>query len=164
MRSTFIVITITYLSLANTKLLITYHTTHHNTGGAGHNKFYTDSNGREFMERTYNYRPTWDLEVHEPISGNYYPVAAAMYVQDTAAGKQLAVLTDRAQAVASLHDGELELIVHRRLLVDDLRGVGEPLNETTGGMSHYPTWKRSGDGITITGVYDYAIWYNTCRC
>ena len=33
------------------------------TGEKGRSKFYTDSNGREFMERVFNYRPTWDLEV-----------------------------------------------------------------------------------------------------
>jgi hypothetical protein len=121
------------------------------TGGDGKNKFFTDSNGREFMERVYNYRPTWDLEVYEPIAGNYYPLTAAMYVQDTAAQKQLSVLTDRSQAGASLGDGEMELLIHRRLVVDDNRGVEEALNETTGGMSHYPDWIRSGDGITVTG-------------
>lgn len=36
---------------------------HLRTGAKGQNKFFTDSNGREFMERVYNYRPTWDLEV-----------------------------------------------------------------------------------------------------
>lgn len=122
------------------------------SGGKGHNKFYTDSNGREFMERTYNYRPTWDLEVYEPISGNYYPISAAMYVQDTTARKQLAVLSDRSQAATSLDDGEMELLIHRRLVVDDNRGVEEPLNETTGGMTPYPTWQRIGDGIVVTGT------------
>lgn len=47
--------------------------------------------------------------------------------------KQLSVLTDRAQGVSSLADGELELMAHRRLLTEDQRGVGEALNETTGG-------------------------------
>lgn len=46
---------------------------------------------------------------------------------------QLSVLTDRAQGCASLADGELELLAHRRLLTEDQRGVGEALNETTGG-------------------------------
>ncbi len=43
------------------------------------------------------------------------------------------MLTDRAQGCASLADGELELLAHRRLLTEDQRGVGEALNETTGG-------------------------------
>jgi len=34
--------------------------------------FYTDSNGLEMMERKFNYRPTWDLNVTEPAAGNYY--------------------------------------------------------------------------------------------
>ena len=41
--------------------------------------------------------------------------------------------------------------MHRRLLADDERGVNEALNETTGGISGYPTWQREGDGITVRG-------------
>ena len=43
---------------------------------------------------------------------------------------QLTVLTDRSQGGASINDGELELMVHRRTLNDDSLGVSEPLNET----------------------------------
>ncbi len=32
--------------------------------------FYTDSNGREMQKRVINYRPTWPLEVFEPVAGN----------------------------------------------------------------------------------------------
>jgi len=46
---------------------------------------------------------------------------------------ELAVLTDRAQGGASLASGELEIMVHRRTLFDDWRGVAEPLNETMQG-------------------------------
>ncbi|CAM9315202.1 unnamed protein product [Ectocarpus sp. 4 AP-2014] len=70
---------------------------------------------------------------------------------------QLSVLTDRAQGVSSLADGELELMAHRRLLTDDQRGVGEALNETTGGMSHFPDWKREGDGQVFRGTYYLVI-------
>ena len=43
---------------------------------------------------------------------------------------QLTVLTDRSQGGASINDGQIELMVHRRTLNDDNLGVGEPLNET----------------------------------
>ncbi|XP_042519193.1 alpha-mannosidase At3g26720-like [Macadamia integrifolia] len=36
--------------------------------------FYTDSNGRDFIERIRDYRTDWDLQVNQPIAGNYYPV------------------------------------------------------------------------------------------
>ena len=39
------------------------------------------------------------------------------------------VRVDRAQGAASIRDGEIEVMVHRRTLIDDARGVGEPLDE-----------------------------------
>ena len=45
-------------------------------------------------------------------------------------GERLALVTDRAQGGASLKPGQMEGMVHRRTLLDDIRGVGEPLNET----------------------------------
>ncbi|XP_049732984.1 lysosomal alpha-mannosidase isoform X1 [Elephas maximus indicus] len=90
-------------------------------------RFYTDSNGREILERRRNYRPTWELSQTEPVAGNYYPVNSRIYITD--GNMQLTVLTDRSQGGSSLSDGSLELMVHRRLLKDDARGVGEPLLE-----------------------------------
>uniref|UniRef100_A0A8C0WYT4 Lysosomal alpha-mannosidase n=1 Tax=Castor canadensis TaxID=51338 RepID=A0A8C0WYT4_CASCN len=88
-------------------------------------QFYTDSNGREILKRRRDYRPTWQLNQTEPVAGNYYPVNSRIYITD--GYMQLTVLTDRSQGGSSLSDGSLELMVHRKLLVDDERGVGEPL-------------------------------------
>ncbi|PSN50451.1 Lysosomal alpha-mannosidase [Blattella germanica] len=92
--------------------------------------FYTDSNGREMIERKRNFRPTWKLDLHEPVAGNYYPVTSKISIKDQSEKIEFAILTDRAQGGSSLNDGEIELMVHRRLLHDDNFGVGEALNET----------------------------------
>nr|XP_051693807.1 lysosomal alpha-mannosidase isoform X3 [Oryctolagus cuniculus] len=93
--------------------------------------FYTDSNGREILKRRRNYRHTWNLNQTEPVAGNYYPVNTRIYITDRK--KQLTVLTDRCQGGSSLQDGSLELMVHRRLLLDDKQGLGEPLLEEGSG-------------------------------
>lgn len=93
--------------------------------------FFTDSNGREILERRRDYRPTWELNQTEPVAGNYYPVNSRIYITD--GNMQLTVLTDRSQGGSSLKDGSIELMVHRRLLRDDGRGVGEALLEKGSG-------------------------------
>ena len=106
----------------------------------------TDANGRTALTRFRDARPTWDLNVTAPVSGNFYPVTAAAVLEEVdgrgggggagagdSAGRAFAVLPDRAQGAASLVDGGLELMIHRRLARDDARGVTEPLNETACG-------------------------------
>ncbi|KAL4437798.1 hypothetical protein ABPG77_005710 [Micractinium sp. CCAP 211/92] len=97
-------------------------------------EFWTDANGREMIKRVRDFRPTWKLNQTEPTAGNYYPLTAAMYIQD--GSRQLAVLTDRAQGGASLRSGQMEVMVHRRTLKDDWRGVAEPMNETACGCTN----------------------------
>jgi len=127
--------------------------THFKSDLATDGTIYTDSNGREFLKRVRDYRPTWELDVTEEVAGNYYPITSATYIRDEAKGLHLSVVTDRSQGVASIKDGEIELMIHRRLTMDDWRGVGEPLDETTDGITPYPTWKRLGDGITVSGKH-----------
>ncbi|KAL7257217.1 hypothetical protein ACSBR1_011026 [Camellia fascicularis] len=89
--------------------------------------FYTDSNGRDFIKRVRDYREDWDLQVNQPVAGNYYPVNLGIYIEDEST--ELSVLVDRAVGGSSLVDGQIELMLHRRLIHDDARGVGEALNE-----------------------------------
>ncbi|XP_012584627.1 PREDICTED: lysosomal alpha-mannosidase isoform X2 [Condylura cristata] len=107
--------------------------------------FYTDSNGREIMERRRDYRPSWKLNQTEPVAGNYYPVNSRIYIKDRE--MQLTVLTDRSQGGSSLRDGSIELMVHRRLLKDDGRGVGEPLLEEGSG-----SWVRGRHLVLLDEV------------
>ena len=41
----------------------------------------------------------------------------------------MSILTDRSQGTTSLKRNELEIMVHRKTLKDDHKGVSEPLNE-----------------------------------
>ncbi|KAM8772245.1 lysosomal alpha-mannosidase [Acanthopagrus schlegelii] len=91
--------------------------------------FYTDSNGREVLQRKTDFRPTWNLKQSEPIAGNYYPINSRAFIKDDS--DQLTVVTDRSQGGGSINNGSLEIMLHRRLLYDDVRGVAEPLNETS---------------------------------
>lgn len=93
--------------------------------------FYTDSNGRQLVERKLNFRPDFEINMTEPVAQNYYPVNSKIIIQD--ATNQMGVLTDRSQAGSSLDNGCIELMVHRRLLDDDAFGVGEALNEVAYG-------------------------------
>ncbi|XP_026271901.1 lysosomal alpha-mannosidase isoform X2 [Frankliniella occidentalis] len=115
--------------------------------------FYTDSNGREMLKRQRNQRPSWKLMLAEPVAGNYYPVTSKISVRDPAKKLSLAVLVDRAQGGSSLGDGEIELMVHRRLLHDDAFGVGEALNEEAFGKglvargTHYVLGGADGEAV-----------------
>jgi len=60
------------------------------------------------------------------------------------------VLTDRSIGGASLKSGEIELMIQRRILADDRRGVREPLNETAGVN---PDGSRVGPGMHVTGSH-----------
>lgn len=54
-------------------------------------KYYTDANGREVLERTRDYRPTWNYTVFENVSGNYYPINSRIWIKDQE--RQFTVLT-----------------------------------------------------------------------
>ncbi|XAR50386.1 Alpha-mannosidase [Bertholletia excelsa] len=106
--------------------------------------FYTDSSGRDFIERIRDYRTDWDLEVNQPVAGNYYPINLGIYMKDDS--KEFSILVDRSVGGSSIEDGQLELMLHRRLLHDDSRGVAEALNETVCILNECT-------GLTVLGKY-----------
>ena len=103
--------------------------------------FFTDANGRQMMERELNYRPTYEINMTEPVAQNYYPVNCKILIADDV--NQLGVLTDRSQGGASILEGSVELMLHRRLLDDDAFGVGEALNEKAFGKGLVAVGKHS---------------------
>uniref|UniRef100_A0A0L8FXD8 Glycosyl hydrolase family 38 C-terminal domain-containing protein n=2 Tax=Octopus bimaculoides TaxID=37653 RepID=A0A0L8FXD8_OCTBM len=86
------------------------------------------------MYRKINHRDTWDFSNSEPVAGNYYPITSRAYIRATNEDLQFTVLTDRSQGGGSIHNGSVEIMLHRRTTKDDRLGVGEPLNETSDGL------------------------------
>ncbi|KAL3720552.1 hypothetical protein ACJRO7_005376 [Eucalyptus globulus] len=112
--------------------------------------FYTDSNGRDFIKRVRDYRPDWSLTVTEPVAGNYYPINLGIFTMDNKT--EFSVLVDRAAGGASIKDGQIELMLHRRILADDSRGVGEPLDEIVCIANN-----STCEGLTVRGHYYIGI-------
>jgi alpha-mannosidase len=105
------------------------------SGLASKGTFYTDSNGREMLKRQRDARgPSYPpFVINEPVAENYYPVNSMISLDD---GKvEMTVVTDVTMGGASMQDGELEVMVHRRVQKDDSRGVQEPMNETMCGCN-----------------------------
>jgi lysosomal alpha-mannosidase len=91
--------------------------------------FFTDSNGRETIRRLRDHRSDFRLFTSEHTASNYYPITSWIFIRDYDRNLQLSILPDRPQGGSSIHDGQVELMLHRRLLQDDGLGVEEPLNE-----------------------------------
>lgn len=114
--------------------------------------FYTDSNGLEMQRRQLNYRPTWNLTVYEGgvnVTANYFPINSAIAMVDESTNMQFTVMNDRSQGGSVYENGRIELMQNRRGNVDDGRGVGEALDETT----------STGVGITVPATY-YVQYFN----
>lgn len=105
------------------------------------------------IRRTRNKRDTWDYDITEPISGNYYPITSRIELREESTNSRFVVFNDRAQGGGSLADGEVELMLHRRLLHDDAFGVGEALNETAYGYQ----------GLVATGTNYLLTSSSTCK-
>ena len=118
------------------------------TGLKTNGRWATDANGRDMQVRRRDHRDDWTLNVTEPVAGNYVPCGSVASLSAEDADAALHLMPDRSQGVASIADGELEAMVHRRVLRDDNLGVGEPLNETQCGCV-----KCACEGLTARGVH-----------
>uniref|UniRef100_A0A3B3TKP9 Alpha-mannosidase n=1 Tax=Poecilia latipinna TaxID=48699 RepID=A0A3B3TKP9_9TELE len=68
---------------------------------------YSDDNGYQMMKRTYK------KFTNNTLARNYFPMVRTAYIQDDIS--RLVLLSDRAHGVSSPADGQLEVMLHRRL-------------------------------------------------
>ncbi len=72
---------------------------------------------------------------------------AAIFTESEAdPNERLIIVNDRSQGGSSINDGQIEIMVHRRLLYDDFRGVGEALNE-----------RAFGTGLIVNGKHSVKV-------
>ncbi|CAN1153296.1 Alpha-mannosidase 2 [Linum perenne] len=82
--------------------------------------FYSDLNGFQMSRRE-----TYDKI---PLQGNYYPMPSLAFIQGSN-GHRFSVNSRQSLGVASLKDGWLEIMLDRRLLRDDGRGLGQGVTD-----------------------------------
>ncbi|KAF9804995.1 hypothetical protein SFRURICE_015943 [Spodoptera frugiperda] len=97
-------------------------------------EFFTDSNSRQMMRRTCWNESANNQQIKKPIAACYYPVTSRICIHSGNASVEMCVLVDRTEGGTSYNDGEIELMVHRRLLTDDGFGLEETLNEESYGV------------------------------
>lgn len=81
-----------------------------------HRIFYSDLNGFQMSRRE-----TYDKI---PLQGNYYPMPSLAFLQDSS-GNRFSVHSKQSLGAASLKNGWLEIMLDRRLVHDDGRGLGQ---------------------------------------
>lgn len=95
------------------------------TGGY---QFFTDATNAGFLRRERVFRPL------EPTASGFYPVTSQVYLQSSNSAENtpgcFELTFDRSIGVASLTDDTIDIMINRRCLKDDFRGVAEPLNQT----------------------------------
>lgn len=81
--------------------------------------FYTDLNGFQMQQRRHFLKL--------PLQANFYPMPTQAYIQDSQ--HRLTLHSAQALGVTSLESGQLEVILDRRLMQDDNRGLGQGLKD-----------------------------------
>lgn len=88
---------------------------------------YTDSNGFQMQKRV----TTRQIG----LEGNYFPVTTTAYIED---GKhRLTVLVNHAQGVAGWEPGRIELMLDRRTVYDDSKGMSQGVTDSKKTLTKY---------------------------
>ncbi|XP_072372511.1 alpha-mannosidase 2 isoform X4 [Scyliorhinus torazame] len=107
------------------------------------NQFYTDLNDFQMQPR--------QTLSKLPLQANFYPLTTTAYIQDN--DVRLTLHSAQSLGVASLKSGQLEVIMDRRLMQDDNRGLGQGLkdNKITANLFRVLLERRIGGDMQDEG-------------
>ena len=83
--------------------------------------FYTDTNSLGFIERKREPRPL------DPIPSQYFPITSQAFIKSEE--NQFSITLDRSAGAASLKTNQIEVMLHRRGMSDDNKGLVRPIND-----------------------------------
>lgn len=84
-------------------------------------RLFTDNNGFQYTARV--------LNLTRRIESNMYPITTMAYIQDKK--HRLTIVTDHSQGVTALQEGQLVVMLDRRVLFNDGRGTNEGLADSS---------------------------------
>ncbi|KAM8939546.1 epididymis-specific alpha-mannosidase [Pelodytes ibericus] len=108
-------------------------------------KMYTDDNGYQMQSRVFR------TYASNTVPRNYYPMVRTAYIEDNST--RLVFLAERSHGVASLDNGQVEIMLHRRLwnnLEWDLN-YNLTLNDTS--ITHPTIWIMMGSRAAMGSLY-----------
>ncbi|KAK2727272.1 alpha-mannosidase 2-like [Artemia franciscana] len=89
--------------------------------------FFADINGFQIIERK--------KHAQAGIEGNYYPITSAAYIEDSS--RRFTVLVSRAHGSTGFYKGGVEVMLDRRMMYDDGRGMGEGVVDNKNTLSKF---------------------------
>ncbi|KAL0970464.1 hypothetical protein UPYG_G00242320 [Umbra pygmaea] len=116
------------------------------TTSLGNNRtLFTDDNGYQMMKRPYR------KFANNTIARNFYPMVRTAYIED--GSSRLVLLGERAHGVSSQSDGELEVMLHRRLWNNQAWNLGYNLTLNDSSVVRPILWMMLGSLAATSSLY-----------
>ncbi|KAM9406881.1 epididymis-specific alpha-mannosidase [Salvelinus alpinus] len=106
---------------------------------------FTDDNGYQMMKR-----PSRTF-VNDTVARNYYPMVRMAYIEDDSS--RLVLLSERAHGASSQSEGELEVMLHRRLWNNQEWTLGYNLTLNDSSVVRPVLWMTLGSLAATTSLY-----------
>ncbi len=128
-------------------------------------EIFTDSNGLKMIKRIKNYQKEFESIHNETISNNFYPVTSMISMRDkNNFEKKITLFNDRPQSGGVLKKGQFIILLNRKSITDDWKGLCEPLYEKESFETYFKLTHFIMLGNTIfeknTINYNYNFIYN----